>query len=258
MIILGLGTGRSGTASLAKLLNAQTASFCFHEMDPACVRNSGTLRPILNSVDEFQAIIDGGDPGMLTVDLSRAVSAAAYDVLKDMPSVRMIGDIAHYYLSYVRDIARHNADVRFICLRRDKTQTVRSWQTKTSIQRWRSKKIADYLGSLITREPYFTARNPWMTHDGTKWAADPVWDKCFPKFEGPTRKEAIEQYWDYYNRETTALEAEFPDIFQIVPTETLNTREGQDSVLSMCGIAEPDRVYVDAHIHQSARNAAVT
>lgn len=192
MIVIGLGTGRSGTASLAKLLNSQTDSLCFHEMNCSCVRFFDTPRPILNTIDEFQAITDGGDPSMLTVDLSRGVAAAEYDRLKSMPSVRMIGDIAFYYLSYVREIIDRNSNVRFICLRRNREKTVRSWEVKTAIRRWPSKKVADYLGSLITREPYFAERNPWMEHDGTKWAVDPVWDKCFPKFEGPTRKEAIE------------------------------------------------------------------
>ena len=61
MIVIGLGTGRSGTASLAKLLSAQHDAFCFHEMNPSCVRFSGTPRPILNVIDEYQAILDGGD-----------------------------------------------------------------------------------------------------------------------------------------------------------------------------------------------------
>src|ERR1051326_3851404 len=101
MIVIGLGSGRSGTASLAKLLNAQSDALCFHEMNPAAVRFSGTPRPFLNAIDEFQVIIDGGDPRMLTVDLSRAVSARTYDELSNMKQVRLIGDIAFYYLDYV-------------------------------------------------------------------------------------------------------------------------------------------------------------
>src|SRR4051812_7439769 len=143
MIVIGLGTGRSGTASLAKLLNAQKDSICFHEMKPSAVRFSGTPRPFINTIEEFQAIIDGGDPSMLTVDLSRAVSARTYDELCRMPCVRMIGDIALYYLTYVELIASHNPNVRFICLRREREQTIRSWLRKSEIERWRSKRVAD-------------------------------------------------------------------------------------------------------------------
>jgi hypothetical protein len=99
MIVIGLGTGRSGTASLAGLLKAQSDSLCFHEMNPSVVRFAGTPRPFINTIDEFQAILDGGDPAMLTVDLSRSVSASAYDELSRMQRVRLIGDVAFYYLS---------------------------------------------------------------------------------------------------------------------------------------------------------------
>src|SRR5882672_2759331 len=128
MIVIGLGTGRSGTASLAKLLNAQHDALCFHEMNPSSVRFTGTPRPIL----------DGGDPSMVTVDLSRRVSAEAYDSLRRMKRVKLIGDIALYYLTYVEAIARHNPNVRFICLRRDVESTVKSWMKKTTIRRWPS------------------------------------------------------------------------------------------------------------------------
>jgi hypothetical protein len=54
MIVIGLGTTRSGTASLAKLLSSQHDAICFHEINPSCVRFSGTPRPILNTIDGFQ------------------------------------------------------------------------------------------------------------------------------------------------------------------------------------------------------------
>jgi hypothetical protein len=34
MIVIGLGTGRSGTASLANLVNSQKDALSFHEMNP--------------------------------------------------------------------------------------------------------------------------------------------------------------------------------------------------------------------------------
>ncbi len=252
MIILGLGTGRSGTASLAKLLNAQTDALCFHEMSPSVVRFTGTPRPILNTVNEFQAILDGCNPSDLTVDLSRRVSVEAYSTLRGMKRVRLLGDIAFYYLTYVEAIAHANPNVRFLCLRRDRAETVASWMKKTSIERWRSKRLADRLGSWITREPFHESTNPWMEHDGTEWAIDPVWDKCFPKFPGPTREEAAGQYWDYYYEEAEKLLARFPDRFRVIETVTLNDRDTQKDILTFCGIDEAEQVFTDAHIHQSS------
>lgn len=251
MIVIGLGTGRSGTASLAKLLNAQQDAVCFHEMNPSCVRFFGTPRPILNAIDEFQAILDGGDPSELTVDLGRAVAAAAYDRLCRMRKIRLIGDIAFYYLSYVERIIARNARVRFVCLWRDKAETVESWMQKSMIERWRSKRIADRLAAWITREPYHESRNFWMEHDGTVWRPDPVWDKCFPKFPGPTKREAIAQYWDYYWETTHALVAKHPAVMRVVPTHALNDRAQQESLLGWLGVPPAEMVFTDAHIHKS-------
>ena len=251
MIVIGLGTGRSGTASLAKLLNAQTDALCFHEMNPSCVRFFGTPRPILNAIDEFQAILDGGDTSLLTVDLARPVSAAAYDRLCAMPRVRLLGDIAFYYLSYVDAIANRNRNVRFICLRRDEEETIESWMRKSAVDRWRSKRIADRVASWITREPYYVSRNFWMDHDGREWLKDPVWDKCFPKFEALTKRDAIRMYWHYYYEAADGLLHRRPDCFRIVDTHALDDRATQQGILEFCGVAPAEQVFTGAHIHRS-------
>lgn len=252
MIIIGLGTGRSGTASLAKLINSQRDALCFHEMNPSCARFNGAPQPILRTVDEFQAIVDGGDASMLTVDLSRRVAAEAYDQLRNMNRVRLIGDIAFYYLTYVEQIAARNPHVRFICLRREREATIRSWLAKSTIERWPSKRIADRLAAWIMRAPYHQAKNFWMEHDGSRWAPDEVWDKCFPKFPGPTREAAIGQYWDYYNEEAEKLAQSLPEVFRIVETEDINTPDGQRAVLDFCGVPPDEQAPVDAHIHKIA------
>ena len=251
MIVIGLGSGRSGTASLAKLLNSQTDSLCFHEMNPSCVRFTGTPRPILNTINEFQAIIDGGDPSALTVDLARPVSADAYDQLCRMDRVQTIGDIAFYYLSYVEAIATRNANVRFVCLRRDKDETIESWMQKTSINRWPSKKVADRLAAWITRGPYYQGINPWMEHNGTVWMPDLVWDKCFPKFPAASKHEAVSKYWDFYYDEAERLVGRLSNVFSIVETNRLSEWSVQRDLLKFCGIELQSQVYTEAHIHQS-------
>jgi hypothetical protein len=251
VIVIGLGTGRSGTASLAKLLNAQRDALCFHEMNPSCVRFSGTPRPILNTIDEFQAILDGGDPSMLTVDLARPVSAKAYDELCKMRGLRMMGDIAFYYLSYVEAIAARNPKVRFLCLRRDIDETVASWLKQSHNHRWRSKYLADRLSSWITRAPFYQSCNYWMEHDGTVWEPDPVWDKCFPKFEAASKTEAIRKYCEFYYREAERLASALPDRIRFVETTRMNEPEYQAGMLSFLGIAPEKQVSTVAHVNKS-------
>src|SRR5258706_9631960 len=127
MIVIGLGTGRSGTASLAKLLNAQHDALCFHEMNPSSVRFAGTPRPILNGIDEYQRILDGGDPSMVTVDLSRRGSAEGYDSLRPVKRVKVVGDIAPYYLTYFSAIAPPKSKLRVIFLPADAPSPGRAW-----------------------------------------------------------------------------------------------------------------------------------
>lgn len=251
MIVIGLGTGRSGTASLAKLLSNQRDALCFHEMNPSCIRFSGTSRPILSAIDDYQAILDGGDPSMLTVDLSRPVAAKAYDKLSKMQRVRLIGDVAFYYLTYVEAIAARNPNVRFLCLRRDIDETVVSWMNKLRVSRWWSKYLADRFGSLITRAPFYTSRNHFMNHDGTEWEIDLLWDKCFPKFEARSKPEAIRKYCEFYYAEAERLAARFAPIFRFVETDQMNDRDYQVGILDFVGIPEGERIHTAAHIHRS-------
>jgi hypothetical protein len=251
VIVIGLGTGRSGTASLAKLLNAQHDALCFHEMNPSCVRFADTPRPILNTIDEYQAILDGGNPSMLTVDLGRPVAARAYDQLCKMRRVRLIGDIAFYYLNYVEAIAARNPNVRFLCLRRDIDETVASWMNKSRIPRWRSKRLADRIGAWITREPFHDSRNFWMEHDGSRWQLDPVWDKCFPKFEAASKPEAIRKYCEFYYAEAERLAPKLRGVFRFVDTKSMTHQHYQADILSFVGVPAEEHVFTDAHIHQS-------
>ena len=251
MIIIGLGTGRSGTASLAKLLNAQRDAICFHEMNPSCMRWSGTPRPAVNMVEEFEAILDGGPTDRLTVDLSRRVAAEAYAPLTAMPKARLLGDISFYYLNYVDDLLAVSDRVRFICLKRDKQQTVESWMRKSGLPRWPSKALGERISAAVTRQPYHDSRNFWMDHDGTTWAPDPVWDKLFPKFQADNKRSAIEQYWDFYYQEAEKIAARLPEYVRIVRTEDLDDRSFQSELLTFCGVPTNEQVPTDAHIHKS-------
>lgn len=255
MIVFGLGSGRTGTASLSYLLSTQRNAICFHELNPTGVVFSGNPQPILNTVNEFQRILDGGPKKMLALDYSRPASVAKYEELQAMDDVDLIGDIAYYYLSYVDDILATNQNVRFVCIKRDKAQTVRSWLFKSSIQRWPSLWLADRLKAMITRTPFHTARNFWQLHDGSRYQPDPVWDSTFPKFEAASRREAIEKYWDYYYAEAEKMAQRHPENFHIFPIEAMSSPEGQREILRFIGISDEAMVLKDEfHMHKSGTN----
>lgn len=253
MIVIGLGSGRTGTASMSHLFNSQRNAACFHELNPTGAVFDGNPQAILNTINEFQRILEGGPKHLLALDYTREASVKRYEDLKQMGQIDLIGDIAYYYLRYVDDILAINRDVRFVCIKRDKTQTVDSWMSKSAIHRWRSLRWADRLKSIITRTPYHASKNFWQMHDGSTYQPDPVWDKTFPKFDAPSKREAIEQYWDLYYVEAAALEKKHPEHFRIFDIAKLSNPEGQREILTFVGLKAQDMVLKDKfHMHKSA------
>jgi len=253
MIILGVGSGRTGTASLSHLINAQKGAVCFHELNPSGVVYEGNPQPVLNTINEFQRILDGGDRRMLALDYSRPRSVQTYEEMQQAESVTILGDIAYYYLRYVDDILDANKNVRFICIKRDREETVQSWMNKTAIRRWPSLWLADRIKSLLTRTPFYQAKNHWQEHDGSVYQLDPVWDSTFPNFAAESKREAIGKYWDYYYQRADTFARQKPEFFKIFPIEKMSSRQGQSEILDFIGIPLADRVLRDQfHDHKSA------
>jgi hypothetical protein len=252
-IVIGLGSGRSGTASLTSLLDRQHGGLCFHEMNPAGSVFSGNPQPARNAVREFVQLLRGGERNALAIDYSRPASVATYQRLQALGELNLLGDIAFYYLHYVDDLLAVEPGCRFVCIKRDREQTVASWLKKTAINRWPSLWLGDKLRALVTRTPFHTAYNYWQVHDGSQWQPDPVWDSCFPNIEAGSRVEAIGRYWDMYYEEAEVLAQRHPGAFRIFDVEALNDRQGQREILAFIGLPE-DRWVLgdDVHLHKSS------
>lgn len=99
-LIIGLGTGRCGTQSLAAVLNHQPQATITHETLPLpwvvdeCLFNQWHAR--LNT------------------------------------NFRVFGDVASYLLPYVDLILRKRPSTKFVIMQRDKQQTVHSFDVKTN------------------------------------------------------------------------------------------------------------------------------
>lgn len=256
MIVIGLGSGRTGTASLSRLFNSQRDAVCFHELNPTGCVFEGNPQPILNTIAEFGRIVAGGPKNRLAIDYSREASVKTYEELQQRDQVRLMGDIAYYYLKYVDDVLAQDPQVKFVCIKRDRTETVDSWLEKSSIHRWTSLMIADRLKSMIVRVPYHQSKNFWQEHDGSEYQRDAVWDKTFPKFEADTKREAIEKYWDYYYAEADRLQARHPGNFRIFDISEMSHPDGQRRILGFVGVPADEMVVRDEfHEHKSGRKA---
>jgi hypothetical protein len=252
-LVIGLGSGRSGTASLTSLLNRQPGGLCFHELNPACAVFQGNAQAPLNTVREFRQILQGGDKSRLTVDYSRPASVETYRQLQSMSAVNLIGDIAFYYLNYVDDLLLADPDCVFVCIRREREETVQSWLQKSSIKRWPSLWWGDRIRAWLTRTPFYTAYNYWQEHDGSYWKKDPVWDSAFPKFQAASRVQAIGMYWDTYYAQAETLQQRYPQHFRIFDISALSHPQGQREILAFIGLDDSAMVVgQEAHLHKSA------
>ena len=101
-LVIGLGSGRCGTVSLSRLLDAQPGAQVRHE-----------LRPHL--------------PWMA----DKALLARKLDILRRLPGTGLVGDVGFFYLPYVVRILAAWPSARILALRRAERETVASFMVKT-------------------------------------------------------------------------------------------------------------------------------
>ncbi len=112
-LIFGLGTGRCGTVSLTKLLNAQPGTEITHEAYTLPWEPDETK--FYNSIHTI-----------LTLNAGR------------------VGDVAYYWLPYVSRILADHHDAKFICLYRDKKLVVKSFVNHTPGRNYWTEPDGDY------------------------------------------------------------------------------------------------------------------
>lgn len=157
-LVIGLGTGRCGTLSLATLLNAQPRCTVSHELHPTLAWH---------------------DPP--------AVAHAKLDQLLDRPGVTVTGDIASYYLPFVdhlRELCRsRQLDTRFICLKRPRDQVIASFERKVSAGgRWRNHWM-QHDGRHWSLDPKWDRCFPKFDADNRAQAIGLYWDHYYHRAE---------------------------------------------------------------------------
>lgn len=187
-LVIGLGTGRSGTHSIAALLGRQPGTEARHQ-PPPCLPwqvDHGWYR----LTNEYIAAIDA-------------------------PVVALVG---WYYLPYVDLLARDH-DAWFVCLRRDREETVRS------------------IDRLTSEFDHWSNRSPLAS-------ADTRWRTLFPHYDVDDKLEALGRYWDEYHELVEAQAARRPDRVHLLPTTDLNDEPGVRRILRAAGYGEEAAVEV--------------
>lgn len=130
-------------------------------------------------------------------------------------NTNIVGDVAFYYLPYVEAIMeRSRLPVSFVCLKRDRKNTVESFLEHT------------------------LHRNHWIEHDGSHWKRDDIWDPCFPKYELSDKLECLDRYWNDYYEAAAKLERVHGN-FRVFDTESLNDPVGVQEILDFLEVGRP-------------------
>jgi hypothetical protein len=161
-LIIGLGTGRCGTTSLTKFLCLQQSAFVTHEHKASRI---GWYRSYVG------------------------VKTFIEETLRYPYNI--VGDVAFFLLPYVEYIIKEfedKAELYFICLKRNKVETINSFRRK---QGWNTK----------NRHPWY--EGPDFPHFN--------WDKCYPKFGFLSQEDAMSYYWDMYYEISERFQQRHPD-----------------------------------------------
>lgn len=195
-LIIGIGSGRCGTYSLTKLLNAQPNCRVGHELpNPLPWEVNIQLHDVrLRSLWRQY----GGD------------LRSGY------------GDVALYYLKYIPGfIARTGDAIRVIALKRNKQETVKSYLRKLK-------------GDKYWPFNHFDPTPNQIKIDGKP--ADHKFFHAYPKYPGLSLLESLERFYDDYYGAVDRLLALHPDLVRLYDTADLNTEEGVRSILTFAGI----------------------
>ena len=197
-MVFGTGSARCGSKSLAVL---------FGEQPRVAVNHEAVLLPWECDVDLFrQGIRDIlHSPKQRSVTRGDVVRWLAYDVADPY----IVGDIGPSYLMYTELLVR-NYSARIICLKRDKGQTV---------------------DSFLRQQLDHCSLHP----EPDRMPGD-AWWPVHPKYDLPTRKAAVEAYWDEFYTIADQMQSAFPASFRIWDTEALNYDEDQRDMMEFAGV----------------------
>lgn len=151
-LVIGLGTGRCGTHSLAKLLGDQHGAKITHEL--------------------------GGRPVMpWRHDGNLAAGAVMH--FKNQQHAGLFGDVAFYWLNYVEDLLEAFPAAKFVVLKRDRDEVVQSYCKWTPTRNhW-----ADHMGLQWMECPWDWCFPSYSTELSKEEAIARYWDEYYAKVD---------------------------------------------------------------------------
>jgi hypothetical protein len=212
-LVVGMGTGRCGTVTLARLLRSQAGSSgtFSHEQHPLLPWSPLNVDAALRSADARVRLL-------LTRRLRWRGDGGGAD------ETPLVGDVASFYLPYAELLLRIEPTARFLVLQRERDAVVRSFMSKDpGVDLWRS--CADR-GSWQPNSVYWAAAHPKYACSGAGGATSTA--------------EALGMYWDEYAERVEALRQRFPDRVRVEASPALfEDEEAQRKALHWAGFQQP-------------------
>jgi hypothetical protein len=218
-LVIGLGTGRCGTVTLAQLLKAQPgcAGTFSHEQHPLLAWTQPSERAMLRAAD--------GRVRQLLQRRLRSHAAASRDGAdNDAAPTPLVGDVASFYLPYVETILSIEPGAKFVVLRRARAEVVASFLRKDpGVDLWRE--CAD--------------RSGWSSNS-VYWAAAHPKFPCSGAGGARSAAEALGLYWDAYEERVARLTARFPDRVRVFASPAVfRNATAQADMLVWAGVPAP-------------------
>jgi hypothetical protein len=186
-LIIGLGSGRSGTTSLSRLLNIQPSSFFLHE----------------GSFDRGDFLL----PWEKDIDLMDRF----FEILEDESSeAKFYGCVALFFLPYVEDIIKKYPNVKFIRLIRDRSAVVRSFLTHSGNYNW----WENHDGTYWKHDPVWDREFPKFNAVSKEEAIGKYWD--FYNQQGLILQEKYPENFKIFNMENLNSRTGMNEIFDFV------------------------------------------
>lgn len=190
-ILIGLGAGQCGFNALKELLNRQPQVSVSIENAPLLPWEcDDSVRRIRERLNRFRSMGNG---------------------------LRVVSDIAAFYLPYAEWLLSNEPSVRMLCLRAPIDRVVSGFEQQLdSISRVRT--------------------NNWSEVVPPGWYRDPLWSRTFPKYKVHSRTEALEQYYIEYYQAVDQLAQKYSQNFKVIDAKELSNESTVRDVLDFANI----------------------
>jgi len=215
-LVIGLGTGRCGTTTFSHLLRSQrgTRALFSHELHPVLPWAAG------GNASRAAELASERVSTLLRRVEGRAAAPGAPPLL--------VGDVASFYLPFVRALLAAEPGARFVVLQRPRRAVVASFLAKDP--------GVDLWSACAPRDGWSDNHAYWATaHPKLACGVGPGGE---PRADA---RAALGAYWDLYAAEAGALAAAFPDRVRVVDSPRIfRQKAALTELLTWLGFEQPN------------------